>query len=113
MFHRLRPATRGVDVPEGVRDSLRGAAGDGDHPSVRSERHDGGARQLVDFMLGKQFQEDLPLNMFVFPARADADLPPEFVAHTEIPPTPASLPPDVIDSNRERWIEEWTEIMRS
>jgi thiamine transport system substrate-binding protein len=71
------------------------------------------ARQFIDFMLTPMFQEDMPLNMFVFPARADAVLPDVFVEHTEIPTAPASLAPDVIDANRERWIEEWTEIMRS
>jgi thiamine transport system substrate-binding protein len=64
-------------------------------------------------MLTTTFQEDMPLNMFVFPAVADAVLPKEFVEHTEIPTAPASLAPDIIDADRERWIEEWTEIMRS
>jgi thiamine transport system substrate-binding protein len=71
------------------------------------------AQDLIDFMVGKLFQEDMPLNMFVFPARTDAALPPEFIAHAEIPDSPATLDPAVIDANRERWIEEWTEIMRS
>ncbi len=71
------------------------------------------ARKLIDFMLTTTFQEDMPLNMFVFPSRADATLPAEFLEHTEIPAMPASLAPDVIDANRERWIQEWTEIMRS
>ena len=71
------------------------------------------ARQLIDFMLTTTFQEDMPLNMFVFPARSDAALPDAFVEHTEVPTAPASLAPGIIDTNRERWIEEWTEIMRS
>jgi thiamine transport system substrate-binding protein len=71
------------------------------------------ARRLIDFMLTKTFQEDMPLNMFVFPALADAALPQAFVDHTAIPESPATLPADTIGANRERWIEEWTEIMRS
>ena len=71
------------------------------------------AQQFIDFMLSKGFQEDLPLNMFVFPALVEAELPPEFIAHTQIPSSPASLDPAVIGENRESWIEEWTEIMRS
>jgi len=71
------------------------------------------AQMFVDFMLSKEFQEDLPLNMFVFPALADARLPQEFVEYTRVPESPAGLPPDIIDANRERWIEDWTEIMRS
>jgi thiamine transport system substrate-binding protein len=71
------------------------------------------ARQFIDFMLSPTFQEDMPLNMFVFPARADIALPAAFLEHTEVPPAPATLAPEVIDADRERWIEEWTEIMRS
>ncbi len=71
------------------------------------------AQDLIDFMLTTTFQEDMPLNMFVFPAIRDAALPPEFLEHTQIPEAPASLAPDVIDNGREQWIEEWTEIMRS
>lgn len=70
------------------------------------------AQSLIDWMLSKTFQEDLPLNMFVFPAVPDAALPPEFVEHTQIPPDPARLDPAIIGENRERWIQEWTEIMR-
>ena len=68
------------------------------------------ARKLVDFMLSKQFQEDIPLNMFVFPALTDAALPTEFVDYTEIPSNPLTMDPAVIDANRDRWIDEWTQI---
>ena len=71
------------------------------------------AGQLIDFLAGLEFQEDLPLNMFVFPANADAELPAEFIEHTSIPDEPAELDPAAIEANRERWIDEWTEVMRS
>lgn len=69
------------------------------------------ARELVDFMLSLEFQEDIPLNMFVFPANSTAELPAEFVEHTEIPSAPLTLDPAVIDANRERWIDEWTTLV--
>ena len=71
------------------------------------------ARQLVDFMLGLTFQEDIPLNMFVFPANENAELPDEFVRYTEIPDEPAVVTPEEIDANRSRWIEEWIEVVAS
>lgn len=71
------------------------------------------AKELVDWMLREPFQEDLPLNMFVFPALAEAALPFEFIEHTEIPEQPVTMDPAVIGENRERWIEEWREIMRA
>lgn len=69
-----------------------------------------GARLLLDFMLSRRFQEDMPLNMFVFPVNTDAILPPEFVEYTEVPAAPLSLRPEAIEAGRERWIEEWTAI---
>ncbi|MCE2529327.1 MAG: thiamine ABC transporter substrate-binding protein [Acidimicrobiia bacterium] len=71
------------------------------------------ARELVDFMLSREFQEDIPLNMFVFPAHREATLPDEFVRYTEIPSAPALLPADEIDANRSMWIEEWIEVVAS
>lgn len=69
------------------------------------------AAQLVDFMLSVEFQEDMPLHMFVFPANERASLPDVFLDNTIIPTKPASIDPAVIDENRDRWIDEWTEIV--
>ncbi len=69
------------------------------------------AEAFIDFMLSVEFQEDIPLNMFVFPANADAALPDVFVRHTTIPDDPATLDPAVIDANRQRWIDEWDAVM--
>ncbi len=70
------------------------------------------AGALIDFMLSTTFQEAIPLNMFVFPARADTLLPEEFVLHTAVPANPLSIPPGVIADRRNEWIQTWTEIMR-
>ena len=69
------------------------------------------ARQLVDFMLSTRFQEDIPLNMFVFPVRDGVTLPDVFVQFAEVPPEPLDLPPKKIGENRDRWIEEWTDTV--
>ncbi|MCA9936146.1 MAG: thiamine ABC transporter substrate-binding protein [Ardenticatenaceae bacterium] len=78
---------------------------------LRGTEHEEAARQLVDFMLGQTFQEDVPLQMFVFPANDTAVLPPEFVQYSPIPANPATLPPADIAANRERWIEDWTNVV--
>ena len=39
---------------------------------------------FVDFMLSEPFQEDIPLQMFVFPVNADAQLPEEFAQFAQI-----------------------------
>ena len=62
-------------------------------------------------MLGTTFQEDIPLNMFVFPANQNAALPEEFALYNQVPEHPASLPMDEIEANRDTWIAGWRELM--
>jgi len=69
------------------------------------------AETFIDYMLSVPFQEDIPLQMFVFPVNENADLPQEFIENVQIPQQPATLSPDRIDQNRETWIETWTEIV--
>jgi thiamine transport system substrate-binding protein len=66
------------------------------------------ARAWVDFMLSRTFQEDMPLQMFVYPALPDAELPDLFVQYAEVPVESAQVEPAEIEANRERWIEAWT-----
>ncbi len=69
------------------------------------------AEAFVDFMLSVPFQEDIPLQMFVFPVNSEAVLPEEFVENVHIPDHPATLSPELINENREVWIEAWMEIV--
>ena len=66
------------------------------------------AEKWIDFMLDVPYQEDLPLNQFVYPANPQAKLPDVFVKWSSIAQQPANLAPDVIAKNRDQWIEEWT-----
>lgn len=78
---------------------------------LRGTEHRGAARELIDFMLSRRFQEDMPDQMYVFPIRDDAAVPRAFAEFAEVPSDPLALPPDQIDRNRERWIREWTETV--
>ena len=78
---------------------------------LRGAKNVEGAQKLVDFMLSERFQEDIPLQMFVFPARRDAALPPEFEKFAVVPEHPLDLAPRVINENRERWVDRWTDIV--
>lgn len=69
------------------------------------------AEKFVDFLLSPQFQEDVPLQMFVFPANQNAALPEIFDQYAEIASNPATLPPEDIAANREDWINAWTETV--
>jgi thiamine transport system substrate-binding protein len=69
------------------------------------------AEQWVDFMLSPRFQEDLPLQMFVFPVNPNAKLNETFQKYLGLPQEPAFVSPADIAANRERWIEAWTEVV--
>jgi len=69
------------------------------------------AEKFVDFMLDTTFQEDIPLNMFVFPANRNAQLPEEFALYNQVPEHPATLPMDEIEANRDSWMAGWRELM--
>jgi len=69
------------------------------------------AEDFIDFMLSEAFQEDIPMQMFVFPVNENADLPQAFIDNVQIPTEPASLPSELIHANREDWIESWIETV--
>lgn len=69
------------------------------------------AEKFIDFMLSKPFQEDMPLQMFVFPVLPDAALPEAFMRASAIPAKPAVLDPLVIAAQRDGWLRAWTDLM--
>ncbi len=71
------------------------------------------AGQLVDYMLSPEFQSEIPLNMFVYPANSIVELPEVFVQHAVEVQDPWVLPPDEIEKNRADWTQRWTEIVLS
>ena len=70
------------------------------------------AEKFLDFMLGKQFQEDMPLNMFVYPVNQSAQLPEVFTQHAQVADQPADIAYADIAANRDAWIEAWNEVMK-
>ena len=69
------------------------------------------AQKFVDFMLDQQFQEDMPLQMFVYPVNPAAKLPEAFVQYAQTASQPAVLDPAAITANRDKWIADWTETV--
>lgn len=71
------------------------------------------SEKFIDFLLGLEFQEDLPLQMFVYPSNKNAKLPMEFTSYAKVPSNSARLDPELISLKREIWIDTWTnEILR-
>lgn len=78
---------------------------------LKGTAHPDLAREWVDFMLGAAFQADVPLQMWVYPARAGVPLPEVFQRYAEVPQQPAQVAPEQIDANRERWLGAWTQTV--
>ncbi|MCC7130228.1 MAG: thiamine ABC transporter substrate-binding protein [Anaerolineae bacterium] len=69
------------------------------------------AEKWVDFMLSKTFQEDVPMQMFVFPVNKNARLDEVFVRYLQIPEQPAEVDPQLITEKRAEWLNAWTETV--
>lgn len=69
------------------------------------------AEKFVDFMLSKPFQDDIALQMFVYPASSAAALPDVFKSFAATPPAVPPIGPAAIEAGREAWIAEWTQIV--
>jgi thiamine transport system substrate-binding protein len=78
---------------------------------LRNAANPEGARALVDFMLTRRFQEDIPLQMYVNPVISDAQLPEVYARWAVVPDDPYSMDPQTIGRHRDAWIEEWTDIV--
>jgi thiamine transport system substrate-binding protein len=69
------------------------------------------AGKFIDYMLSVPFQEDMPLQMFVFPVNPEAGLPEVFRTAISLPEQSGTLSPEVIAENRDRWIQDWMGVM--
>lgn len=69
------------------------------------------AQKWVDFMLSKTFQEDMPMQMYVFPVNKNASLPANFSKYLVEPTKLASVSPDEIAAKRDQWLQDWTQTV--
>jgi len=66
------------------------------------------ARLWVDFLLSAEFQEDIPLQMFVYPVNSKARLPDLFTKFAPVPVRSGVVDPQLIDQKRDAWLAAWT-----
>ena len=69
------------------------------------------AEKFVDYMLSVPFQEDMPLQMFVYPVNSEAKLPEVYEKYAQQAQQPAQLDPERIAANRDAWIQAWDEAV--
>lgn len=102
---RTEPASVNVNPPDGTFRQIEFVG------VLKGTQHEELAQKLVDFMLSLRFQEDIPLQMFVYPANPNAELPELFVKFAEKPADPVQIDPQAIEENRDAWITAWTDVM--
>jgi thiamine transport system substrate-binding protein len=78
---------------------------------LQGTKHRDLAKKWVDFMLSTQFQEDMPLQMYVFPVNPDAKLSEQFTKFLTEPAHPVVVSPADIAANREKWVQAWTDAV--
>ncbi|KUH36728.1 MULTISPECIES: thiamine ABC transporter substrate binding subunit [Streptomyces] len=70
-----------------------------------------GGKALIDFLIGRKFQEDMPLQMFVNPVAEDAQLPELFTKHGAEVDRPYTVAPAKIAEKRDQWIQTWSSLV--
>ncbi|MGH4035408.1 thiamine ABC transporter substrate-binding protein [Actinomycetota bacterium Odt1-20B] len=74
-------------------------------------KNEKGGKALLDFLISKKFQEDMPLNMFVKPALKEAKVP-ELFTKFGATVTPETMAPKKIAANRDAWVKSWTSLVQ-
>jgi thiamine transport system substrate-binding protein len=69
------------------------------------------AEKWLDYMLSPAFQEDIPLQMFVFPVNPSAHLDERFTRFLVVPEQTAQVSPQDIAAKRDTWVKAWTEAV--
>ncbi|MYS22073.1 thiamine transport system substrate-binding protein [Streptomyces sp. DvalAA-14] len=78
---------------------------------LHGAKNTAGGKALIDFMISKVFQEDMPLQMYVDPVRKGATEPAVFVKYGAKIDHPTTLAPDKIAAVRDDWVKAWTSIV--
>ena len=78
---------------------------------LRGSKHLAQAQLLIDFLVSRQFQEDLPLTQFVWPINNTASVPKEFLDYALRPDNPLTIDPAIIAKRRAEWLEQFSDIM--
>jgi thiamine transport system substrate-binding protein len=69
-----------------------------------------GAKALVDFMLTREYQEGIPLQMYTYPVVRGIKLPSVFERFA-LQPQAYSMDVNAIGDQRNAWIDKWTQIV--
>ena len=69
------------------------------------------AQAVIDWLISEPVQADVPLSMFVFPARAGVALPEVFTKFAATVDDPLQLDPTVVADSLPGWLADWGTVM--
>ncbi len=70
------------------------------------------AEEFIEFSLTEDFQDEIPLNQFMFPVNQGVKLPDSYI-YAPKPVKQLQLEPKLVKDKQEEWILEWEKIMKS
>ncbi|MER7895332.1 thiamine ABC transporter substrate-binding protein [Streptomyces sp. NPDC096046] len=106
VFADPRPSTAPTGVAEGTcfrQVEYAGLLSNAENPK--------GGKALLDFLISERFQQDMPMNMFVYPVREGVQVPPEFVTYGPQAKDPETMDPAKIADHRDQWVKSWTSLV--
>ncbi|MEO7351430.1 MAG: thiamine ABC transporter substrate-binding protein, partial [Marmoricola sp.] len=77
---------------------------------LKGSQNPKGMQEFIDFMLGREFQEALPDNMYVYPVDRSVALPEAWAKFAEVAAKPYAVEPAEVSKNRAVWLREWRDI---
>ncbi|MDI3388377.1 thiamine ABC transporter substrate-binding protein [Streptomyces sp. B-S-A8] len=78
---------------------------------LKGAKNEKGGKALIDFLISKKFQDDMPLQMFVNPVREGAQLPELFRKFGVEVEDPKTMDPKKITEHREDWVKSWQSLV--
>ncbi|QNP69911.1 thiamine ABC transporter substrate-binding protein [Streptomyces roseirectus] len=78
---------------------------------LSNAKNTAGGKALIDFLIGKEFQQDMPLNMFVYPVLKGAAVPAEFTKYGPAAKSPETMAPAKIAADRDDWVKTWASLV--
>ena len=69
-----------------------------------------GAAAFVDFMQTKQFQQEMPEQMYVYPVAKNVALPADWAKSAAVATKPYVVAPSTVAAKRTTWLRQWRDL---
>ncbi len=83
---------------------------------IKNAPHKEEAEKFIEWFLGREVQEEIPLNNWMYPANKNVELPEVYkyaIDMSRVEVVNKYITPEEIYSNLDTWIDEWVNIMVS